>query len=129
VEEARRHVAPYEVEFYTGSAESLPFAEASFDLLTTVYLFHEVPPDVRLEIAAAFARVLKPGGRLVFMDSLQLGDRPELDGLLQSFPRNFHEPYYDSYLREDLRRLFEKAGFTFVSSANFFLSKRLVFDA
>jgi ubiquinone/menaquinone biosynthesis C-methylase UbiE len=128
VEEARRHVAPYEVEFHTGSAENLPFAEASFDLLTTIYLFHEIPPDVRLEIAAEFARILKPGGRLVFMDSLQLGDRPELDGVLQSFPRNFHEPYYDSYLREDLRGLFEQAGFAFVSSANFFLSKRLVFD-
>lgn len=128
VEEARRHVAPFEAEFRLGSAEALPFPDRSFDLLTTVYLFHEVPPDVRCNIAAEFARVLKPGGRLVFMDSLQLGDRPNLDRLLESFPRNFHEPYFDSYLREDLRRLFEPAGFTFVSSTNFFLSKRLVLD-
>jgi ubiquinone/menaquinone biosynthesis C-methylase UbiE len=128
VEEARRHVAPYEAELHTGIAETMPFPDRSFDLLTTVYLFHEVPPDVRLKIAAEFARVLKPEGRLVFMDSLQLGDRSELDRLLQSFPRNFHEPYYDSYLSEDLQAMFERAGFTFVSSANYFLSKRMVFD-
>ena len=128
VEEARRHIAPFEAEFRHGSAEALPFPDQSFDLLTTVYLFHEVPPDVRRKIAAEFVRVLKPGGRLVFMDSLQLGDRPELDRLLKSFPRNFHEPYYDSYLAEDLTTLFEHAGFTHASSDNFFLSKRMVFD-
>ena len=128
VEEARRHVAPYEVEFHTGSAELLPFADESLDLLTTVYLFHEVPPEVRRKIAAELARVLRPGGRLVFMDSLQLGDRPELDGLLKSFPRNFHEPYYDSFLSENLTQLFEPKGFVPVGSRNFFLSKRMVFD-
>jgi ubiquinone/menaquinone biosynthesis C-methylase UbiE len=128
IEEARRHVVPYEVELRTGAAEALPFPDASFDLLATVYLFHEVPDDVRHSIAGEFARVLKPGGRLVFMDSLQLGDRPQFDGLLKSFPRNFHEPYFETYLREDLPGLFRSAGFAHESSDTFFLSKRMVFD-
>ena len=46
--------------------------------MTALFLFHEVPPAVRRTIAGEFARVLRPGGLLVFMDSLQLGDRAKL---------------------------------------------------
>ena len=94
--------------------------------MTSIYLFHEVPPSVRRAIAAEFARVLKPGGLLVFMDSLQPGDDADFDGLLERFPIGFHEPYYPSYLREDLRALFEGAGLRVVSEEPVFLSKRVV---
>ena len=96
LEEARRHLKPYEMTSEAAAAEALPFADRSFDIVTSIYLFHEVPPDIRRAIAREFARVLKPGGLLVFMDSLQLGDTKGYDGLLQSFPHNFHEPYYAS---------------------------------
>ena len=52
---------------------------------------------IRRATFGEFARVLKPGGRLVIVDSLQLGDEPDYDGMLELFPQNFHEPYYDSY--------------------------------
>jgi ubiquinone/menaquinone biosynthesis C-methylase UbiE len=128
VAEARRHVVPYDASFEIGNAEALPFDDESFDLITSVYLFHEVPENVRRNIAGEFARVLKPGGRLIFMDSLQLGDRQEFDGLLNSFPRNFHEPYFASYLAEDLKSLFESSGFRVIGNEAFFLSKRIVCD-
>ncbi len=80
---------------------------------------------VRRVIAAEFARVLKPGGRLVFMDSLQLGDRTGFDGLLEAFPLNFHEPYFASYLRDDLRAV-SRGGPAPNERGNFFLSKRIV---
>lgn len=126
VAEARRHMAPYEAALEVGNAEALPFGDESFDLVVSVYLFHEVPEAVRRAIAGEFKRILKPGGRLVFMDSLQLGDRPEFDGLLESFPRNFHEPYFGTYLSEDLAGLFESAGLRVMASNCYFLSKRLV---
>jgi SAM-dependent methyltransferase len=85
-----------------------------------------VPPSIRREIAREFARVLKPGGLLVFMDSLQTGDTPEFDAMLESFPANFHEPYYKSYLREDLRAIFTDAGLQVVDTEPVFLSKRVV---
>jgi ubiquinone/menaquinone biosynthesis C-methylase UbiE len=127
--EARRHLANLRpCHFLVANAERLPFADASFDVVTSIYLFHEVPPKVRRIIAGEFARVLRPGGRLVFMDSLQTGDAPAYDGLLEAFPVTFHEPYYLSYLREDLGHLFVGAGLEPVSSEPVFLSKLVVCD-
>ena len=47
--------------------------------MVCVYLFHELPEAVRRRAAAEFARVLRPGGLVVFADSVQLGDRPGLE--------------------------------------------------
>ncbi len=65
-----------------------------------MYLFHELPPEVRRAAAAEMARVLRPGGLLVFTDSIQLGDREQLDPNLGRFG-DFNEPYYLSYISED----------------------------
>ncbi len=67
-----------------------------------------------------------PAGVLIFMDSLQLGDRTGFDGLLEAFPRNFHEPYFGDYLRDDLRAVFSQVGLRPTSVETFFLSKRIV---
>jgi len=123
LEEARGHLKPYKAEFKAGEAEALPFADASFDIVTSIFLFHEVPPAIRRAVTREFARVLKPGGLLVFMDSLQPGDMPEVDAMLEAFPTNFHEPYYPSYLREDLKAIFAAAGFEGIETEPVFLSK------
>ena len=127
--EAKRHLSDYSgIRFEAANAEKLPFEDSSIDVLTSIFLFHEVPPKVRRIIAREWARVLKPGGRLIFMDSLQLGDVAGYDGMLQSFPVNFHEPYYGSYIKEDLGRIFTDAGLTHVESRAVFLSKLVVCD-
>jgi ubiquinone/menaquinone biosynthesis C-methylase UbiE len=41
------------------------------------FLFHELPPKVRRLAVRECARVLKPSGRLVLLDSLQRGDQPD----------------------------------------------------
>ena len=126
VEAASRRNRDPRVTIRQADACALPFADASFDILTSIYLFHEVPPPIRREIAREFARVLKPGGLLVFMDSLQTGDTPEFDAMLESFPANFHEPFYNGYLRDDLRQIFTEAGLQVVDTEPVFLSKRVV---
>jgi ubiquinone/menaquinone biosynthesis C-methylase UbiE len=88
------------------NAEALPFADSSFDIVTCVYLLHELPHRARLAAAKEIRRVLKPGGRLIIVDSLQTGDEPDYDAMLDWFPVAFHEPYYASYLRENLGQLF-----------------------
>ncbi|MEM1409814.1 MAG: class I SAM-dependent methyltransferase [Pseudomonadota bacterium] len=108
--------------FVVAPAEHLPFEDNSVDILMTVYLYHELPPKVRREVAAETARVLRPGGLYVHLDSVQYGDT-SMDVLLESFPRAFHEPYYDSYCGEDLKALFADVGLAQETEKLGFLSK------
>jgi ubiquinone/menaquinone biosynthesis C-methylase UbiE len=107
-------------------AEALPFADASVDAITCVYLFHELPPKVRAQVAAEFARVLKPGGVLVMVDSVQASDSPQFARSLRAFPVHFHEPFYESYQATDLPSLFAEAGLSLESTDAAFLTKALL---
>ena len=49
--------------------------------------------------------------------------------MLEAFPLNFHEPYYASYLKEDLPALFERVGLATAHAEPVFLSKMMVLDA
>jgi ubiquinone/menaquinone biosynthesis C-methylase UbiE len=53
-----------------GKAEDTGFDDESFDILNCVYLFHELPNEIRRECAKEFFRILKPGGLLAFNDSI-----------------------------------------------------------
>jgi ubiquinone/menaquinone biosynthesis C-methylase UbiE len=108
--------------------EAIPVATESQDAVTSIFMFHELPPKVRRAVFAEFARVLKPGGRLVIVDSLQLGDEPDYDGMLELFPQRFHEPYYAGYLKEDFRATATACGLTHVRDVPAFVSKVMVFD-
>jgi 2-polyprenyl-3-methyl-5-hydroxy-6-metoxy-1,4-benzoquinol methylase len=59
------------------AAEGLPVAAASFDAVTSIFMFHELPPEVRRKVFGEVARALKPGGRFIVVDSLQYGDVPD----------------------------------------------------
>ena len=125
---ARKSLKPWRaVDFVQAAAEKTGLETASQDVVTCVYLFHELPPKVRRAVAAEIARVLKPGGTFILVDALQTGDRADLDGLLEFFPVGFHEPYFTSYLTEDFARLFAKHGLTAVHNDQAFLSKIVAF--
>ena len=103
---ARRRLRPWSrARLIEGASEAMPFADAEFDFVSCLYLFHELPARVRRAVVAEIRRVLKPGGALIFVDSLQTGDEPDYDALLDYFPFAFYEPYYAGYLAEDLDRL------------------------
>ena len=72
--------------------------------------------------------MLKPGGRLVLVDSLQRGDQPNYHGLLELFPQNYHEPYYKSYINENFSALAAACGLTHIRDVKAFVSKVMVFD-
>jgi ubiquinone/menaquinone biosynthesis C-methylase UbiE len=103
---AKHHLQRWSrINLTVGNAESLPVPDGSQDAVTSIFLFHELPPKVRLIVFRECSRVLKPGGRLVLVDSLQRGDQPDYEGLLELFPQNYHEPYYRSYTTEDFSAL------------------------
>lgn len=127
LDEARRHLKGLRpVDWIAANAEAIPLPDASQDIVTTVFLFHELPPEVRRRVAAEMARVLKPGGLLVFIDSLQIGDRPGWDGLLEAFPARFHEPYFRHYAIDDLDNVFNNAGLEAIEQSTAFLAKMMV---
>jgi ubiquinone/menaquinone biosynthesis C-methylase UbiE len=109
--EARDRLEPWSrVSLVEGAAEKLPFPDDRFDLVTSVFLLHELPRKVRHAALTEMARVLKPGGLLILVDSLQRGDKPEYEALMDHFPAAFHEPYYDDYTRDELEPVLERAG-------------------
>lgn len=65
-----------------------------------------MPNAPRAAAAAEFCRVLAPGGVVALTDSIQLGDRPALDGRLGNFVK-LNEPHYADYLQCDLPALFD----------------------
>jgi hypothetical protein len=62
------------------------------------------------------------------VDSLQYGDVPAYDVLLERFPTSFHEPYYANYAAADLDALFAATGLRRTGRTIGFFSKVLVFD-
>ena len=102
--------------------------DESLDAVTSIFLFHELPPKARRIVFRECARVLKPGGRLVLVDSLQRGDQPDYQGLLELFPQNYLEPYYVSYTNEDFSALAISCGLTHARDVKAFVSKVMVFD-
>lgn len=126
--EAQRNLAPWArtTRVVQAAAEALPVPDASQDVVTCIYLFHELPRKVRAQAAAEWARVLKPGGIAVFVDSLQPGDNPVMDGLIRLFPMAFHEPFYADYSGQDLGALFAGAGLAVRSVTPAFMSKVIV---
>lgn len=129
LQEARESLKPWRgVNFVQAQAEATGLPDAAFDAITCVYLFHELPRKVRREVAAEAFRLLKPGGRLILVDSIQLGDNPEYDGLLDYFPVAFHEPYYADYVRSDLPALFEAAGLRVVETEVAYFSRVMTME-
>ena len=129
IAEAKRHLKRQcWLDLLVAKGEAIPLPDESHDAVTSIFMFHELPPKVRRIVFGEFARVLKPGGRLVVLDSLQIGDEPDYDGMLERFPQNYHEPYYTGYIREDFRAIAAGCGLTHVRDVNAFVSKVMVFD-
>jgi ubiquinone/menaquinone biosynthesis C-methylase UbiE len=129
VAEARRHLKRWSrINLLVGNGEAMPVSDNSQDAVTSIFLLHELPPKIRRAVFAECARVLKPGGRLVLIDSLQRGDEPDYDGVLELFPQSYHEPYYASYLDEDFATIGRGCGLAHQRDVNAFISKVMVFD-
>src|SRR4051812_34390582 len=124
---ARRRLADVaEVALAVENAEALPFADGAFDVVTSVYLFHELPRNTRRAVAREMLRVVRPGGLVVLEDSAQLAESAEIASPLRAFPDEFHEPFYADYLEDDLAEVLREVGFSVESSEPQFVAKVVV---
>ena len=60
--------AGVDISFEIASAQSLPFADARFDVVTSTVMLHHLRRAARVEAIVEARRVLKPGGRLLVVD-------------------------------------------------------------
>jgi ubiquinone/menaquinone biosynthesis C-methylase UbiE len=108
------------------NAEQLqPEWTGRFDMVTCVWLFHELPHSAIERVTAEMARVLKPGGTLVFMDAAQPCDTSQGDPLQlnEPFQHFFSEPYFMDYIQLDLPELFSRHGLSVLKTERWHLSK------
>ena len=93
------------IQYLEGDAQALPCENASFDVVTCRQAPHHFP-DVR-QAVREWARVLKPGGKLLLIDSTS-PEEPEADALLHeieslrdpSHVRNHRISEWTAYLSE-----------------------------
>lgn len=109
LERARRWLGP-DVSLVEGNAEAMPFEDQSFDAVTCVYLFHELPRAIRRRVLGEMRRVTKPGGLVVLVDSVQERDAAALAYFLRRFQREMHEPFFAEYLTDSLEDLASEVG-------------------
>jgi ubiquinone/menaquinone biosynthesis C-methylase UbiE len=105
------------------NAERMPIADASFDVVTSVFLFHELPARARRNVLSEMRRVLKPSGLLVIEDAAQLTEAADLRVFLENFAASMNEPFFDDYIASDLSAAMTDAGFVVSSVDRSFLSK------
>lgn len=106
-ESSKINIAP--AKFIQAKAEALPFQDEEFDVVLCMYLYHEIPRDIRAKVSSEMARVIKKGGRVILTDSYQLGDRPSMDKFMTRFEK-MNEPYYIDYIQDFLPKHFESVG-------------------
>lgn len=125
LDEARRLVGD-RATLQRADACALPFHDASFDVVTTTWLLHELPADARRRTLREMARVVKPGGTVVVLASAQHVESPALRPILTLFPRDFHEPYYAGFLDDPVEDLAAEAGLRVQATTPWALSKCVV---
>ncbi len=111
------------ISLIKGNAEELPFEDSSLQAISCVYLFHELPRNIREKVLKEFFRVLEPGGVLVLADSIQVSDSPDFIQIMENFHKSFHEPFYYDYIKEDINNKIKEIGFHNIKSKSFFMTK------
>ncbi len=95
-----------DVDFRVGVIESLPFPDASVDVVTSSLMMHHLPEELKGRGLAEVYRVLKPGGRLLIADFMQ-PSHSILNHLMMVFTR--HQNVQNGL--EEVEKLLKDAGF------------------
>ena len=94
------------IDWHHGLAEATSFTDSSFDLVSTSFLFHEMPPQISQLVIKECFRLLKPGGQLLILDGNQKILR-HADLLIKLF----REPYSQVYAAESVDAWLKETNF------------------
>lgn len=122
---ARRGLA---IEFQPGVIERLAFPDRSFDVVLSTFMMHQLPDDLKRQGLAEIARVLRPEGRLLVVDTRrpEENEHGEQRPAQQDGPRRLvHVGAWNSGV-QDQPTLMREAGFSKIESGEFAtLARRL----
>lgn len=124
---AARHLAERgasNVRFEIADAESLPFADREFDVVTARFAPHHFPEPAAF--VSETARVLRPGGRLVIFDNMAPED-DELDAFVNRLEVWRDPSHVRSHRSSEWLAMLSAAGFT-VEAADPLVRKLYPFD-
>ncbi len=113
LDEARRRAAESgtaNVEFQEGSAESIPFPDASFNAVTCRIAAHHF--DSIPAFLAESARVLVPAGRLLIADTTVPDDLPEVGAWQNSLELLRDPSHHRNYSAGEWAQSIQQAGFS-----------------
>ncbi|MFN8576928.1 MAG: class I SAM-dependent methyltransferase [Candidatus Sericytochromatia bacterium] len=126
IEYSKNNIKSDKIQFLQANAESLPFEDNSFDIVSSVYLFHELPRNTRKKVLSEMYRVLKKDSLLVIEDSIQLNESKEIENVIYRFCKEFHEPYYKDYVQNPIENFIEESGFNIINSEYHYVSKVVI---
>ena len=101
------------VVFQVAAAQSLPFADATFDAVFCTLAMHHLPEDARARALAEMRRVLKPQGRVLVVEFRRA------QGMRALFnPVTLLHTFRSPRIFDDLEALVKRAGFERVETGD-----------
>ena len=108
---ARRKAGSDTVRFEAGDATRLRFGADSFDVVTTSFALHDMPPSIRERALGEMVRVARPAGTILIADySLPVNALGRF--LVYRLIKLYEGPYYEGFIRSDLRASLAATGVT-----------------
>lgn len=109
---ARAQARGVPLHFHQGSTDALPFEDASFDLLFSSMVLHELPEKaIRRSFAEAF-RVLRPGGLMLHMELPPNQGMEAYDSFYLDWDSYYNkEPFYKAFRDMAPEQVCAEAGF------------------
>ena len=104
------------VHFVQNFAEETGFEDNSFDLVTALWLFHEIPKPAMRKVVKEAYRILKPGGTFAIMESppykmMNKNYNPLSEFLLNSTAIRMHDPSIMTLMKLHRPDLLSEGGF------------------